>query len=291
MLDRSNEEERPRALLPRRDAYAAAVVTAASWRKVDSRSFSSTPRARKDLLRGRGFEILQDLPEQEERRRPQADEDRQAFGACLLFFLVDLRRADPQRHGSDNGCETEAVQQITTETDALERDRNPHDETPFVALRVGSKAAGTRGRRDQTPHCVDREDVRHVAGDEHDREEKAALDDNPATAPDLTWTPPISAPYSENPSGHLGLDSSHTTVLRMFFGNAPAGGYQITSSFVNPAGRRRARSPASRKRSARSLRHASGGAPLPHSRRASGSARNERRELRSRELLRAVGNH
>jgi hypothetical protein len=65
---------------------------------------------------------------------------------------------------------------------------------------------------------------------------KAALDGNPATAPDLTWTPLISAPYPEYSSGHLGLDSSHTTVLRMFFGNAPAGGYQITSSFVNPGG-------------------------------------------------------
>jgi len=65
---------------------------------------------------------------------------------------------------------------------------------------------------------------------------KAALDDNPATSPDLTWTPLISAPYPDNPSGHLGLDSSHTTVLRMFFGNAPAGDYEITSSFVNPGG-------------------------------------------------------
>jgi hypothetical protein len=65
---------------------------------------------------------------------------------------------------------------------------------------------------------------------------KAALDDNPATAPDPTWTPLISAPYPDSPSGHLGLDSSHTAVLRMFFGNAPAGGYQITSSFVNPGG-------------------------------------------------------
>src|SRR5215218_555549 len=65
---------------------------------------------------------------------------------------------------------------------------------------------------------------------------KAALDDNPATSPDLTWTPLISAPYPDNPSGHLGLDSSHTTVLRMFFGNAPAGDYEITTSFVNPGG-------------------------------------------------------
>lgn len=65
---------------------------------------------------------------------------------------------------------------------------------------------------------------------------RAAQDDNLATAPDPTWTPLISAPYPENSSGHLGLDSSHVTVLRMFFGNAPAGGYQITSSFVNPGG-------------------------------------------------------
>src|SRR5436190_2161521 len=35
---------------------------------------------------------------------------------------------------------------------------------------------------------------------------RAALDDNPATSPDLTWTPLISAPYPENSSGHLGLD-------------------------------------------------------------------------------------
>ena len=65
---------------------------------------------------------------------------------------------------------------------------------------------------------------------------KAALDDNPATSPDPTWTPLLSAPYPEHPSGHLGADSSHTAVLKMFFGDAPAGGYQITSSFVNPGG-------------------------------------------------------
>lgn len=65
----------------------------------------------------------------------------------------------------------------------------------------------------------------------------AGLDDNPATVPDAPgWTPLISAPYPEYTSGHLGLDSSHTAVLKMFFGNAPAGGYQITSSFVNPGG-------------------------------------------------------
>jgi hypothetical protein len=65
---------------------------------------------------------------------------------------------------------------------------------------------------------------------------RAANDGNPATSPDLTWTPLITAPYPEHPSGHLGVDSSHTRVLRMFFGNAPAGGYQITSDFVNPGG-------------------------------------------------------
>ena len=65
---------------------------------------------------------------------------------------------------------------------------------------------------------------------------RAADDGNSATSPDLTWTPLISAPYPDHASGHLGLDSSHTTVLRMFFGDVPAGGYQITSAFVNPGG-------------------------------------------------------
>jgi PAP2 superfamily len=65
---------------------------------------------------------------------------------------------------------------------------------------------------------------------------RAADDGNSATSPDPTWTPLLTAPYPEYTSGHLGLDSSHTTVLRMFFGNAPAGGYQITSAFVSPGG-------------------------------------------------------
>jgi hypothetical protein len=65
---------------------------------------------------------------------------------------------------------------------------------------------------------------------------RAADDGNSATSPDPTWTPLLAAPYPEHPSGHLGLDSPHTAVLRMFFGNAPAGGYQITSFFVNPGG-------------------------------------------------------
>jgi len=65
---------------------------------------------------------------------------------------------------------------------------------------------------------------------------RAAQDGNPATAPDLTWTPLLTAPYPDHVSGHLGLDGSHTGVLRMFFCDAPAGGYQITSSFVNPGG-------------------------------------------------------
>ena len=65
---------------------------------------------------------------------------------------------------------------------------------------------------------------------------RAADDGNSATSPDLTWTPLLTAPYPDHVSGHLGLDSSHTGVLRMFFGNAPAGGYQITSFFVNPGG-------------------------------------------------------
>jgi hypothetical protein len=65
---------------------------------------------------------------------------------------------------------------------------------------------------------------------------RAADDGNPATSPNPTWTPLLAAPYPEHPSGHLGQDGSYTTVLRAFFGNAPAGGYQITSFAVDPGG-------------------------------------------------------
>jgi hypothetical protein len=65
---------------------------------------------------------------------------------------------------------------------------------------------------------------------------RAADDGNTATSPDLTWTPLLTAPYPDHVSGHIGNDGAHTGVLRMFFGDAPAGGYQITSSFVNPGG-------------------------------------------------------
>jgi hypothetical protein len=63
------------------------------------------------------------------------------------------------------------------------------------------------------------------------------LDDgNAATVADPTWTALITAPYPDHPSGHLGLDSSHTTVLRMFFGT-PDEGYTITHPAVTPAER------------------------------------------------------
>jgi len=69
---------------------------------------------------------------------------------------------------------------------------------------------------------------------------RAAEDGNAATSPDppgtLPWTPLLSAPYPDHVSGHLGLDGAHTGVLRMFFGDAPLDGYQITSVFANPGG-------------------------------------------------------
>jgi hypothetical protein len=58
---------------------------------------------------------------------------------------------------------------------------------------------------------------------------RAAEDNNPATDADSTWSPLFSAPYPEYPSGHLSLDGAHLRVLRMFFPNAPAGGFSITS--------------------------------------------------------------
>jgi hypothetical protein len=65
---------------------------------------------------------------------------------------------------------------------------------------------------------------------------RAVEDGNDATAPDSGWTALITAPYPDHVSGHLGLDSSHTRVLRMFFGDAPQGGYQITSGATNHGG-------------------------------------------------------
>jgi len=58
---------------------------------------------------------------------------------------------------------------------------------------------------------------------------RAAEDNNPATDADPAWSPLFSAPYPEYPSGHLSLDGAHVHVLRMFFPDAPAGGFSITS--------------------------------------------------------------
>jgi hypothetical protein len=46
---------------------------------------------------------------------------------------------------------------------------------------------------------------------------QADLDGNPATAPDPTWTPLLTAPYPDHTSGHLCLDGAHLRVLQSFF--------------------------------------------------------------------------
>jgi hypothetical protein len=58
---------------------------------------------------------------------------------------------------------------------------------------------------------------------------RAAEDGNPATIADAGWTALITAPYPEWPSGHNCQDTAHVAFLRMFFGDAPSGGFQITS--------------------------------------------------------------
>jgi hypothetical protein len=59
---------------------------------------------------------------------------------------------------------------------------------------------------------------------------RAGEDGNAATvADDPTWAPLITAPYPEWVSGHNCLDGSEVAVLRSFFGDAPAGGFSITS--------------------------------------------------------------
>ena len=65
---------------------------------------------------------------------------------------------------------------------------------------------------------------------------RALEDGNGATDPDATWAALLTAPYPEWPSGHNGLDGAHVAVLRMFFGDAIQGGFQITSNFMNPGG-------------------------------------------------------
>jgi hypothetical protein len=65
---------------------------------------------------------------------------------------------------------------------------------------------------------------------------RATEDGRADTTPDPSWAALLTAPYPDHTSGHLGLDSSHTAVLRMFFGNVPTGGYEITSTSVNPGG-------------------------------------------------------
>jgi hypothetical protein len=66
---------------------------------------------------------------------------------------------------------------------------------------------------------------------------RALEDGNAGTDPDPTWAPLLSAPYPDWPSGHNCLDAAHVAVLRMFFGDDPAGGpFKITSTFVNPGG-------------------------------------------------------
>jgi hypothetical protein len=58
---------------------------------------------------------------------------------------------------------------------------------------------------------------------------EADRDGNPATEPDPSWTALITAPYPENPSGHLALDGAHLRVLRMFFGTDEIA-FDVTSS-------------------------------------------------------------
>jgi hypothetical protein len=57
-------------------------------------------------------------------------------------------------------------------------------------------------------------------------------DRNTATDSDPSWTPLLSAPYPEHPSGHLCLDGAELRVFQMFFGtdNVPFG---VTSTRFN----------------------------------------------------------
>jgi hypothetical protein len=57
---------------------------------------------------------------------------------------------------------------------------------------------------------------------------RAAEDGNPATDPDPSWKPLLTAPYPSHPSGHLCNDGAHLRVLQMFFGTDEIG-FDVTS--------------------------------------------------------------
>jgi len=65
---------------------------------------------------------------------------------------------------------------------------------------------------------------------------RAAEDGNPATTAQAGWTPLISAPYPDSPSGANCLNSAHVAVLRMFFGDVIENGFDVTSvsAFLQP---------------------------------------------------------
>src|SRR6185436_21066148 len=65
---------------------------------------------------------------------------------------------------------------------------------------------------------------------------RAAEDGNAATTAQAGWTPLISAPYPDSPSGANCLNSAHMAVLRMFFGDVIENGFDVTSvsAFLQP---------------------------------------------------------
>ncbi|MEV4688686.1 vanadium-dependent haloperoxidase [Microbacterium sp. LWH3-1.2] len=66
---------------------------------------------------------------------------------------------------------------------------------------------------------------------------RAGEDGNAATIAEPGWTALLTAPYPDHPSGHNCNDGAHAAVLRMFFGDVIAGGFQMTStSAALPAG-------------------------------------------------------
>lgn len=59
---------------------------------------------------------------------------------------------------------------------------------------------------------------------------RAAEDGNTATVADPAWTPLISAPYPDEPSGHMCLDGANVRSLRMYFGDTVSGGFSMISA-------------------------------------------------------------
>src|ERR1043166_238519 len=93
-------------------------------RLVDLRLIEPAPP--QHLLCGRGLDVLHHLPQQEERRRPEADEDGKPLGTGLVLPTVGARGAPPERDCGPHGREAETVEHVAVYAQATKGECDSH---------------------------------------------------------------------------------------------------------------------------------------------------------------------